>query len=109
MMSNHALQVKIGIRGQAILVMAVVLSWYGSIVGVIDDDDSELFWSALMGALMLLLPLLITILMVILIVSYRRSDETNRGWFLAALVAAGSCWGLLAFVVFVVLMLMINH
>ena len=89
----HTLRSKISIRGQAILVMAIVLSWYGSIIGSIKESRRK---EAFFGALMILLPLLITVFAVILIKAYQQSDKTNRGWLMAAIIAASTCWSLIA-------------
>ncbi len=83
--------INIGVREQAIIVLALIALWYWSLVLTMQDIKVSrlgLLWSAAFC----LLPFLTALLAVIMFVSYNRSGRPHRWWVCAAVVLTLSPW-----------------
>jgi hypothetical protein len=86
---NGLLQSQVSVRSLAILVLVLVGFWYVSIVGCISEIGTrEWFWAAPL----ILLPPIIATFTTILYLTYLRLGKAQHRWFIAALLAAGSCF-----------------
>ena len=83
--------IKIGVRSQAIMVLALIALWYWSLVLTMQDIKVSrlgLFWSALFS----LLPFVTALFTVVMLVSFYRSGRPHRWWVRAAVIVALSPW-----------------
>jgi hypothetical protein len=91
--------INIGVREQAIILLALVALWYWSLVLMMQDikvDRLGLVW----GAAFCLLPFVTALFAIIMVVSYKRNGRPYRWWVRAAVVLTLSPWLLfLAFLV----------
>jgi hypothetical protein len=86
----HTLRnIQIGVRSQAVMILALTVFWFCSFLGVISEIDSKhIFW----GATFIFLPFIIPVFTTILVVSHRRTDRQHSSWVCAAVLATVSCW-----------------
>ena len=94
----HSLRaINIGVRSQALIVLALIALWYWSLLLTMQDIKVSrlgLFWSAMFC----LLPFVTALFTVIMLVSFYRSGRPHRWWVRAAVVVTISPW--LLFVLF---------
>jgi hypothetical protein len=82
----HSLRpINIGVRSQALIVLALIALWYWSLLLTMQDIKVSrlgLFWSAMFC----LLPFVTALFTAIMLVSFYRSGRPHRWWVWAAVV-----------------------